>query len=83
MIAGTKIASLDQLLATRAKVVWPHRINLDQPSANQRNAMYKWCEGNVKGMWRMSSEFADYFQFADERDAIMFMLKFGGSRSVS
>jgi len=81
MIAGTKIASLDQLLATRAKMTWPYRINLQQPSLRQRDAMYAWCENNLKGMWRMSSEFANYFQFAEERDAIMFMLKFGGARA--
>lgn len=83
MQAGTKIATLGQLLATRVKVTWPYRINLRVNSAAELDKMRDWCENHAKGKWRVSTEFIDYFQFQDDADAVMFMLKFGGSRGVS
>ena len=83
MQAGTKVATLEQLLATRAKVTWPFRINFNMPTRAEVHKMYAWCETNAVGKWNASTEFADYFQFQDERDAVMFMLKFGGTRGSS
>lgn len=83
MAAGTKIATLEQILATRVKVMWPYRINLHQASAADLDAMYEWCTAHTAGKWRVSTEFADYFQFQEDQDAVMFMLKYGGSRVVT
>ena len=81
-MAGTKIASLNQLLATRARAVFPHRVNFDQIQISQITEMADWCTNNCKGLWREEHYHALYFQFENDYDAVMFMLKFGGRGNV-
>jgi len=78
VMAGTKVATLNNILATRAKMVYPYRVNFDGITHNQIQEMSVWCINNCKDIWREVHYHALYFQFADERDAMMFMLKFGG-----
>ena len=82
VMAKTKIASLNELLATRARAVFPYRVNFDQITHAQIEEMAVWCINNCRGLWREEHYHALYFQFTDERDAMMFMLKFGGRGNV-
>lgn len=41
--------------------------------------MEDWCGENCKGLWRSHSTYAIYWQFEEEKDAIMFMLRWGGA----
>ena len=77
MIANTKISTLNELLATRARATFPHRINFDMIGYQTLPKMKIWCEDNCQGLWRCESFHALYFQFAEERDATMFMLRWG------
>ncbi len=81
-MAKTKIASLNELLATRARTVFPYRVNFNNITHNQIEEMASWCINNCKEPWREEHYHALYFQFTDERDAMMFMLKFGGRGNV-
>jgi len=83
MIAGTRVGTIQEILATRAKISFPYRVNFNNITFDQINEMSEWCTKHCKEIWREEHFFALYFQFTDERDAIMFMLKFGGSRGVS
>ena len=65
---------------TRVKQHWMYRVDINA-SREERNKMIAWCNSNVKGAWRNSEVFVDYFQFEEDADAMMFMLKFGGSKA--
>ncbi len=39
--------------------------------------MREWCNNNCTGLWRLEHVHALYFQFEEERDATMFMLRWG------
>ena len=77
-MAGTKVATLSELLATRARAVFPHRVNFNQITVAQVEEMAVWCINNCRGLWREEHHHALYFQFENDYDAMMFMLKFGG-----
>ena len=78
VMAGTKVATLSELLATRARAVFPYRVNFNQITVAQVEEMAVWCINNCRGLWREEHHYALYFQFEDDYDAMMFMLKFGG-----
>ena len=82
VMAKTRVATLNELLATRARAVFPYRVNFDQIQLSQITEMADWCINNCKELWREEHYHALYFQFTDERDAMMFMLKFGGRGNV-
>ena len=75
-----KIASLNEILATRAKAKFAHRVNFDYIAYNNLDTMSKWCEDNCEGLWHVHHTHAIYWQFEEEKDAIMFMLRWGGSQ---
>ena len=77
-MAATKIATLDQVLASRVKIYFKHRVNFHKPDIVEFAKMQSWCDRNCKGRWNSNSHYAYYFQFEDEYDATMFMLKYGG-----
>jgi hypothetical protein len=81
-MVGTKIATLDEILVTRAKIKFPYRVNFNNITRNQIEEMASWCINNCKELWREEHYHALYFQFTDKRDAVMFMLKFGGRGNV-
>ena len=76
-LAKTKISTLDDILATRVKMAWPYRIDFHPDSGvhTQWEPMKQWCEINCKGRWNVEGTHALYFQFDNDRDATMFMLK--------
>lgn len=81
-MAGTKIASLNHVLSTRVRAVFPYRVNFNNIPVAQVEEMAVWCINNCKGLWREEHYHALYFQFEDDYDATMFMLKFGGRGNV-
>lgn len=70
-------ADLRRILATRARTRFPHRIDFRDLSQATIDEMTQWCEKNCKGLWDSHNRFAHYFRFEDDRDAMMFMLKYG------
>ena len=72
-----KTASLDEVLLTRAREIWTHRINFDIISIENKELMKQWCEQNCRGIWRSETYFALYWQFTDAQDATMFALRWG------
>jgi hypothetical protein len=74
-----KLKSIDiaEVLATRARSIFSHRINFDVIDYHHLSEMKQWCEDNCKGIWRCEHFHALYFQFEDDYDATMFMLRWG------
>ena len=77
VLAKTKIGSLNDILSTRVKMEFPHRVNFttDDFPYDRHNEMIKWCEDNCQGIWRYETTYALYFQFDNDRDAMLFALK--------
>ena len=71
----TKVTTLNEILATRARMMFPYRINFDVIDYHNLSKMKLWCEDNCKGIWRCEHFHALYFQFSDDYDATMFMLR--------
>jgi hypothetical protein len=82
VMAKTKVASLNELLATRARAVFPYRVNFNNIPVAQVEEMAVWCINNCQGLWREEHYHALYFQFENDYDAMTFMLKFGGRGNV-
>lgn len=78
-MAKTEIATLGELLATRARATFPYRVNFHTIGITSLDLMREWCEKNCKGIWRVEHVHALYFQFSDDHDAMMFMLRWGGA----
>lgn len=74
-----KIATLDEIMATRVKQQWLYRVDVTVTDEEMAK-MKAWCESNASGAWRVNTRFIDYFQFEKDSDAMMFMLKFGGAQ---
>jgi hypothetical protein len=76
---GVKVASVDEILATRSRATYSHRINFSTVGYGVKDQMNRWCEENCRGAWHSETYFALYWQFTEERDATMFMLRWGGA----
>ena len=74
-----KNARIREILATRARATFSHRINFATVGYNIREKMDEWCEKNCDGLWRSESYYSLYWQFELERDATMFMLRWGSA----
>jgi len=74
---GLKVGSVNEILATRARATFSHRINFETILLTNKDKMKAWCEENCEGIWRSETYHALYFQFELERDAVMFMLRWG------
>ncbi len=74
---GLRVASVNEILATRARATFSYRINFDNIRQGNVNPMNEWCETNCQGLWRSETYHALYWQFDNERDATMFMLRWG------
>ena len=72
-----KVASVNEVLATRARATFSYRINFDKVGYDNVYKMKAWCELNCKGLWRAETYYAIYWQFEQEQDATMFMLRWG------
>lgn len=78
-LAKTKIGTLNDILASRSRSVFSHRINFDTVGYDNIPKMKEWCEQNCSSLWRCEIYYALYFQFEDEKDATMFMLRWGSA----
>ena len=74
-----KVASMNEILATRSRATFSHRVNFDTIGYESMDLMREWCDKNCRGLWRLQHVHALYFQFEEERDAVMFMLRWGGA----
>jgi hypothetical protein len=74
-----KIATINNILATRARATFSHRINFQTVDYETLPKMKQWCEENCQGLWRNEQVHAIYWQFENEKDATMFMLRWGGA----
>jgi len=75
---GLKVGSVNEILATRSRATFSYRINFETVGYETLPKMKAWCEDNCRGLWRCQTVHALYFQFDNDHDAMMFMLKFGG-----
>lgn len=80
--AGTKIATLNEVLATRSKMEFRYRFDFSEFDYKDFHAAKQWCEETCQGVWHIESTHALYFQFDNDRDAIMFMLKWSGCGKI-
>ena len=76
---STKIGSLNEILGSRSRSVFLHRVNFESISYDNLEQMKSWCEDNCKSIWRCNHTYALYFQFESDHDAMMFMLRWGGA----
>ncbi len=74
-----KIASIQEVLATRVRATFPYRINFINIGYETLPKMELWCEEKCEGLWRSSKVHALYFQFELDRDATMFMLRWASA----
>jgi len=74
---GMKVASMNEILSTRSRATFIYRINFNSIQLGNVDKMKAWCEENCEGLWRSETYHALYFQFELERDAMMFMLRWG------
>lgn len=74
-----KLASLNEILSTRSRAVFSHRINFDKVGYANQDLMRNWCDEKCHGLWRCETTFALYWQFEEEKDATMFMLRWGSA----
>ena len=78
-LGKTQIGNVQEILATRARATFAYRINFDNIGYDTLPKMKAWCEEKCEGLWRNEQYYALYFQFELERDATMFMLRWGGA----
>jgi hypothetical protein len=76
---GLRVGSVNEILATRSRATFSHRINFDTIGYKSLDLMREWCKDNCTGLWRLEHVHALYFQFENDRDATMFMLRWGGA----
>lgn len=74
---GLRVGSLEEILQTRFRATYNQRINFDYVGLNNKNEMNQWCSENCTGLWRSETFHALYWQFENDRDATMFMLRWG------
>ncbi len=71
------VPPLGEVLATRMRATFPYRINFDKIDYSNLAPMKEWCRTKCNGEWRGEFVHALYFQFVEEQDATMFMLRWG------
>lgn len=75
---GVKVGSMNEILGTRVKIKYPHRVDFNTGLTNGKiDDIKKWCDDNCKGIWNLHTAWACYIQFTDERDALLFALRWG------
>lgn len=78
-MALISLPNVKQILATRARATFSHRINFETVGYLNIDQMKWWCEENCQGIWKSETHHALYWQFELEQDAMMFMLKWSGA----
>lgn len=70
-----RIASVREIMSTRARATYSHRVNFQTVGYTTVHDMNRWCEDHCSGLWRSETVHAVYWQFELERDALVFTLK--------
>jgi hypothetical protein len=70
---------LGEVLATRMRATFPYRVNFDKIDYHNLAPMKEWCQTQCTGSWRFETIHALYLQFENEKDAMMFMLRWGNA----
>lgn len=78
-----KIARIEDILATRSRATFSHRINFNTIGYDNIDSMRDWCQQHCQGLWRCETNHALYWQFELDTDATMFMLRWGGAAGNS
>lgn len=78
-LVKTQIGNVQEILATRARATFSHRINFLSIMVGNVDKMKAWCLENCEGIWRSETHHALYFQFELEKDAMLFMLRWGSA----
>ena len=73
------LPSIGEILATRARATFSHRVNFESIALANLDLMRTWCHEKCTGLWRCESTHALYWQFEDDYDATMFMLRWGSA----
>lgn len=83
-MAKTKVGTLQEILSTRAKMTWDHRVDIDRRYVSDLDlaVMKDWCKKNCKSLWRSETIWACYFQFESGPEAMMFALKWSNGRAA-
>lgn len=76
-LANTKIGSLNDILSSRSRATFRYRVNFNKVLKSNLEEMKRWCEDNCESLWRSEQFYAIYWQFDSEKDATMFMLRWG------
>jgi len=71
--------SLEDILATRVKTQFRYRVNFVSILPENQELMKEWCRENCHDLWHSHNNYAIYFQFENEKDATMFMLRWGNA----
>ncbi len=71
--------NIQDVLATRSRASYSHRINFETVAYSHIEPMKYWCRDNCEGLWRCETHHALYWQFDNDRDAFLFMLKWGSA----
>lgn len=70
--------SIEQILATRARTSFSYKITFEQVLLTNIPQMEDWCREYCQDLWRNHTFYMIYglcWQFSDEKDATMFMLR--------
>ena len=76
---NTTLPSIGEILSTRVRATFSHRINFESIALANLDLMRTWCHEKCTGLWRCESTHALYWQFEDDYDATMFMLRWGSA----
>ena len=71
------LPNVREIMATRARATFRYRINFQTIGYENKDRMKLWCHDNCRGLWRAEMYHALYFQFEEEQDATVFMLRWG------
>ena len=82
LTSNTKIATLNDVLATRVKMDFRYRFNFEEFGYDALHNAERWCAENCQGVWHIERTHALYFQFDNEQDATMFMLKWSSHGKI-
>ena len=79
-------ADLDHILITRVRATFRHRVDFERIDPRKIDEIKRWCETNCRDIWRFSHSHrasGGYFQFDNDQDVMMFVLKWGSQGGVS
>lgn len=75
---GVKVGTLKEIMGSRVKIKFPHRFDFPSGITNRKlDAVKEWCETECKGYYNIHTAWACYVQFTEEKDALMFALRWG------